>query len=120
MILNSLQHDELRIEVLENEGGVLVKWSGASDSPEPSKILFPFLDRLADESVGKPLTVDLRELQFMNSATVAPMLKFVRQLERLHIATRLVYDAEAQWQRVHYNVMKAVVSSLAHVTVELS
>jgi hypothetical protein len=120
MVLNNLAHGELRIDVVDKQGVVLMTWSGASDSPEPSNILFPFLERLADQSLGKALTVDLRSLQFMNSATVAPMLKFVRHLERLAVKTRLIYASEAQWQRIHYNVMKAVVSSLAHVSVELS
>lgn len=120
MSADELRYEDLQISVRGKGGVVVVEWKGASDAPDPAAVLQPFLVKLAEQSVGRAVVVDLRPLQFMNSATVAPVLAFVRHLDRLHISTRLVYDGQAQWQRVQCNCMKAIARTMSHIEVDLS
>jgi hypothetical protein len=120
MSTSDFELDELKIVLTSGARSLLVEWKGASDSPDPVAALGKYLDELAGRAAGRAVTIDLRELQFMNSASVVPLLSFVRQLDRLGVPTRLMFDGRVHWQRVQCSCMKAIARTLKHVEVEMS
>ena len=94
-----------------------VAWSGVSDSRTPGIFLRPVLRDLSEKMKGAEVTVDFSRLEYMNSATVSPLINFVKTLDG--ICTRiLVLFAETDWQRTHLQCMRAIATTLRHVAVE--
>ena len=114
----SFKSGELTLAVSESEGTVTIAWLGVSDAREPGRELNPYLAALAPKLAGKKVDVDFRNLEYMNSGTVSPIIQFARALDQLGIATRLVFDAKVGWQRVNFVSLKAIARTLSHIIVE--
>ncbi|WP_394827725.1 hypothetical protein [Pendulispora albinea] len=113
-------HDGLTIEVFESHASAQVIWRGVSEARDPDAVLVPFLNALADRwRVGKskPVTVDFRPFEYMNSATVIPILQFVKRLDAAGVRTRVIYDQSVSWQRVNFRCMKTIARTLTNIEV---
>jgi hypothetical protein len=94
-----------------------VTWSGVSDSQNPGVLLRPILQDVLDKMKGAEVTVDFTRLSYMNSATVSPLIQFVKALDTAS-SRALVVFADSDWQRTHLQCMRAIATTLKHVTVE--
>jgi hypothetical protein len=56
-------------------------------------------------------------LEYMNSATVQPLLRMLRALNENQIPTEIVYDAAIDWQRVSFRLIKTVSATLPYIRV---
>ena len=116
--IDNLSKDGLSISVSSSATTGTVRWTGMCDAREPEAFLGPFLKNVARALQGKTVTVDFREFEYMNSATVSPILQFIKLLDATFTPTILVYDTRVGWQRVNYTCMKAIARTLKHVSVE--
>ena len=94
-----------------------VAWSGVSDSRTPGTFLLPVLRDMSDKMKGAEVTVDFTKLEYMNAATVAPLINFVKALDGVCTRT-IVLFSQAEWQRTHMQCMRAIATTLRHVTVD--
>ena len=116
---SSFESGELRIAVVPSDEGVTdVVWSGTSDARDPAAILNPFFSELVEKLEGRSVVVDLRPLEYMNSATVSALIVFVRLLDGKKIPTKIVLNSTVGWQRVNFVAMKSIARTLTHLTVE--
>jgi len=111
------EQDGLIISASRANGKGTVAWCGVSDSRTPAIFLRPVLREVSEKMKGAEVTVDFTKLEYMNSATVSPLINFVKTLDG--ICTRiLVLFAETDWQRTHLQCMRAIATTLRHVAVE--
>ena len=111
------EQDGLIISASRANGKGTVAWCGVSDSRTPGIFLRPVLREVSEKMKGAEVTVDFTKLEYMNSATVSPLINFVKTLDG--ICTRiLVLFAETDWQRTHLQCMRAIATTLRHVAVE--
>jgi len=54
----------------------------------------------------------------MNSATQAPILQFLKNLDRHQIQTRVLYTASLEWQRISYRCMKVLFRAMPQIQFE--
>ena len=95
----------------------MVTWSGVSDAQSPGVFLRPVLKDVLDKMKGAEVTVDFTKLEYMNSATVSPLIQFVKALDGT--CTRiLVLFSNSDWQRTHLQCMRAIATTLRHVAVQ--
>ena len=117
MTERSYQQDGLVISVEQHSGAATVSWKGVSDARFPGQSLDPLIREWAEKLADMDVTLDLRELESMNSATVMPLIQMVKQLDasakQVHV---LLLDVD--WQRTHGNCMKAIARTLKNVQVE--
>lgn len=116
-IIETLAKDQLSIQVSSSPAGFTMAWRGISDTREPDLVLVPFMQQLARKMRGKSVIVDFTAFEYMNSATVAPIVQFIKLLDAGETSTVLVYNTNVSWQRVSYVCMKAVARTLTHVEV---
>ena len=93
-------------------------WEGTSDARDPASLLNPMLKQITDTMTRGPVSIDLRKLEYINSASVGPLLGFIRALDSKSISTIVVYDTDVDWQRIHYQCMKAMARTLTAVEVK--
>ena len=111
------EQDGLIISASRANGRGTVAWCGVSDSRTPGIFLRPVLRDLSEKMKGAEVTVDFTKLEYMNSATVSPLINFVKTLDGA--CTRiLVLFAETDWQRTHLQCMRAIATTLRNVAVQ--
>jgi hypothetical protein len=95
----------------------MISWRGLSDSPNPAAFLDPVTTELTERLKGADVTVDFTRLEYMNSATVGPLLKLIKRLDANGTAI-LVLFSTIDWQRTHLKCMTTIARTLKHVKVE--
>jgi hypothetical protein len=111
------EQDGLTINASRANGKGRVAWRGVSDSRTPGLFLRPVLRDLTEKMKGAEVTVDFTRLEYMNSATVSPLINFVKTLDG-NCARILVLFSDADWQRTHLQCMRAIATTLRHVMVQ--
>ncbi len=113
----SFEQDDLTIVVERSRDVAVVQWRGISDARNPAVFLNATTEAVLPKLKGTKVTVDFRSLEYMNSATVAPLIQFVKTLDA-HGLPVLVLFSDTDWQRVHLNCMRSIARTLKHVQVE--
>jgi hypothetical protein len=116
--VDRFEHENLHIEIERTGSSVHLVWGGVSDARDPASFLLPLMNRLVAESKGKSVTLDFSTFEYMNSATVTPILNFVKALDSNGIPSTLVYDSTIDWQRINFQCMKTIARTMKHVRVE--
>ena len=111
------ERDGLTIQARQAGQAVLVEWRGVSDSRDPAAFLAPYLNRLLAKLESASVVVDFTRLEYMNSATVSPIIRFIRDLDET-AEDVLVHFSDADWQLTHLRCMKAIARTLKRVRVE--
>src|SRR2546425_588663 len=92
------EQDGLVINASRSNGKGIVAWRGVSDSRTPGLFLRPLLRDLTEKMKGAEVTVDFSKLEYMNSATVSPLINFVKSLDGT-CKRIVVLFSETDWQR---------------------
>ncbi len=119
MSQQTYEYEGLVLEVERSAAKAQIRWKGVSDSRFPGRFLNPLIDALVREMQGAAVTVDLRRLQYMNSATVHPMVSLVKRLDENGMPITVLFD-RTDWQKTHRNCMAAIARTLKNVTVSES
>jgi hypothetical protein len=114
---NHFEHGGLIVSVIGAVSSATVRWQGVSDAREPGTLLSPFLSGLVDSLCDKDVFVDFRKLEYMNSATVSPLINFVKHLDAKGTKTTLLFDMDVPWQKVNARCMRAIARTLSNVQV---
>jgi anti-anti-sigma regulatory factor len=111
------EQDGLIITARKTGSKALVTWKGVSDSRTPGSFLNSVVSELATNLRDAEVTVDFTQLEYMNSATVAPLVNLIRQLDQ-NGKPVLVLFSDVDWQRTHLNCMSAIARTLGNVRIE--
>lgn len=118
-ISEKFENAGLYISVEKLGTSTTIRWSGVSDVREPAIQLTPFFLGLLRSIGEKPTVVDFRELEYMNSATVSPIINFVKTLDARGTQTTLLFNPEVPWQKINAQCMRAIARTLKKVHVPL-
>ena len=88
------EQDGLIISASRTNGRGTVAWCGVSDSRTPGLFLRPVLRDLSEKMKGAEVTVDFTKLEYMNSATVSPLINFVKTLDGTCTRILVVFAAD--------------------------
>jgi anti-anti-sigma regulatory factor len=113
----AFEQDGLSISVQRSKDAAVVFWLGVSDARNPSPFIRGVAEKVLPDLKGTKVTVDFRSLEYMNSATVAPLISFVKDLDANGSPVLVLYS-DVDWQRVHLNCMKSIARTLNNVRVE--
>jgi len=119
MSTESFEFDRLTIRVTRGRhASATIAWEGVSDARNPGVFLEPVLQKIVASLHASSVTVDLRALLYINSATVSPLLNLIKRFDTEHIATTVLYDTDLDWQRVNCQCMRTIARTLSHVEVK--
>jgi len=115
---HTLDHEGLSIRTILTPGALTLVWTGHCEIRNPDAVLNPFFRDLMTELKGRKLAIDFRSFEYMNSATQAPILQFLKTLDRNKIPARVVYNANLEWQRISYRCMKVLFRGMPQIQFE--
>lgn len=112
-----LELNELILIVEEKLAETTVRWQGISEIQDPEASLGPFLRALIPQLESRKLVMDFTALDYMNSATLQPLLRMLRALNDNQISTELIYNSAMDWQRVNFRSIKTITTALSHISI---
>ena len=115
--MQNLEHEELLLKITENESKVTINWLGKSRLPDPSEVLDPYLQGLAEELRGKEVVCDFTTLEFMNSSTVPSILDFTELLDENGIKTTIYFDSSLEWQNASFGALNVLIMDMENVDI---
>lgn len=98
----------LSIEVCETDTAIDVKWLGKSVDRQPSKFISPILVKvLGMASVNnKRIVLDFRELAYMNSSTITPIIKILERAKNGMTQITILYKKSLKWQELNFSALE--------------
>ena len=98
----------LNIEVTEKSDSIHMKWTGKSVDREPAKFLTPILVDLLEKGSDKNIRIflDFRNLDYMNSSTITPVIKILERAKRGKIPTTVLYRKSLKWQELTFSALE--------------
>ncbi len=97
----------LKIDVARDDDAIVVHFLGKSMLRDPNEFVMPILLRTLGEAngEGKRLVMDFRDLLYMNSSTLTPVIKI---LERARVGTgevTVAYRKALKWQDISFSAL---------------
>lgn len=98
----------LTVEVTDSQDAVTVTWLGKSISRKPSSFLTPILtDALgAATERDKAIVIDFRQLEYMNSSSITPVIKILERAKRGTVRVQILYDESQRWQDLSFSALE--------------
>lgn len=116
-MVDNLRYERFEIAVdLEVEPAML-KWSGTIDTRTPESVLAPFFKELVGVLSDKSCIIDFTALEYMNSSTVGPCFRFVKQLDAAGVRTEIRYSRAIHWQRTSLRALAVIAQRLQNTKV---
>jgi hypothetical protein len=112
------EQNGLLVVVEESEADATIAWKGVSDARFPGQFLNPLIRQWVQDFKNANVNVDLRALEYMNSATVMPLINLIRLLDGNGKTVRVLFS-DIDWQRSHRSCMTAAARGMKNVQVEV-
>ena len=116
--MENLKSKSLEIVISKVGNKTSVAWIGQSDEVNPGLILNPYLDSLVEKLKGGGVIVAFEKLDYMNSSTVIPIIRFITSLNDSGIKTTVTYDKKSKWQASSFKMLESLSLMLTHISIE--
>jgi hypothetical protein len=111
----SFQLEDLTISVLHEGDTATLRWSGMSEIQAPELSVGPFLQSFVRGLQEQKVIVDFRALEYVNSATLQPILQLIRELNERQIQTTILFDPAMESQRITFRCIKTITKPLSYI-----
>lgn len=101
----------------ETAEGLRVTWLGKSRDIDPYDELIPVLEKLLMEVKGT-LTIIFNQLEYINSSTVVPIIKFLKSADEKNIKTQLYYNTAISWQKSMFTAVNNLTKIFKNLSVK--
>lgn len=98
----------LTIEVEENHSEIILTFKGKSTERDPSVFMTPILTESLHNSkkFRKKIMMDFRELEYMNSSTITPIIKILENANDLNSSVSIEYKKSKKWQDLCFSALR--------------
>lgn len=116
--MQNLNTQILNITVQADESPVKMVWTGESNDRNPSLALNPYFDSLLNQLKGRKLVISFAHLKYMNSSTVAPIIRFIKNLDAAGVETLITYDKRSKWQAASFKALATLSKLMTQISVK--
>lgn len=101
-------NNQLTIEVEENGSEINIRFRGKSTERDPSTFISPILAESMQNSArfGKKVIIDFRELEYMNSSTITPIIKTLEGAGGTASVISVVFKKSKKWQELCFSALR--------------
>lgn len=105
--LETYKSNLLTLEVEESDTAINVKWIGKSADRTPGVFINPILNDALIKSgnSNKELMMDFKDLEFMNSSSIAPIVKILDRAKRGTNKVVILYRRSLNWQELSFSAL---------------
>jgi len=99
----------LTLEKIVGDTSITIRFIGKSNERNPSKFISPILSDVLhqSDSGNKEIVLDFKELEYMNSSTITPILKILDKATReKYYRITIAYRQSLKWQDLSFSALK--------------
>ena len=110
MELEHLKEDSFEIEAIQSGETVELYWKGSLQSADPDEFLDPYFEKLLIYIRKNKLSVRcfFSKLEYMNSASIPPLIQLLRSLAKNEIKGEFIYDAERKVRSASFRALDVI------------
>lgn len=110
MSLSSLVMQDFEIEAVVNGSNIELNWKGAIHAPSPEDFLDPYFEQVITEASKGKMSVKCNfvPLEYMNSASIPPLIALLRTLAEKGIHGEFVYDSNRKVQSASFRALDVI------------
>lgn len=109
MSLNNqiFSEDQLQLEVVDGDE-IEIRWLGKSVQRNPSQFIIPTLADVMKRGAmqNKAVIWDFRQLEYMNSSTITPVIKTLEMVKKGTGKVKLIYNKGKKWQDLSFSALR--------------
>ncbi|MCB1323644.1 MAG: hypothetical protein H7A21_16185 [Spirochaetales bacterium] len=115
----TLQHDDLQLELVTEQETIRLNWFGRSLEKDPEEFLEPAIARALELGRANEacIEMDFRELTYMNSVTLKPLIRFLHDVRDGNERVRIFYDGELKWQALNFGVLRRLADKEGRISI---
>jgi hypothetical protein len=89
---------------LDDGDAMTLLWLGQSTARDPGVFLRPILGRALELAAKgeRQIVLDFRQLGYMNSSTITPVIRTLEQAKRAGRKVRVLYNKARKWQALSF------------------
>jgi hypothetical protein len=116
-------NEKSKIEQSESpEGGLLIKFTGTIDHPNPGEFMDPLLEKVHTDALAQQaseVVADFSELGFLNSSGIKSLIKWVMKQMELSADQRypikFLYSTKVTWQQTSLKAITVMARGLVTI-----
>ena len=120
MDTETFSDDALTLVLSDLPAEVRLEWQGVSMARDPGRFLLPILSRALDRGLqrNKPVVIDFRNLEYLNSSTLTPVIRVLEQARRGHGSVKVIYTRGVKWQALSFSGLEIFRTPDARIDVQ--
>ena len=105
--LRTFANEQLRVTVEDGSDSVIVRFLGKSTLRNPKEFVMPILLQAFSDakSAAKRILMDFRDLSYMSSSTLTPVIKVLEQARVGEGQVTVAYRKSLRWQDVAFSAL---------------
>jgi hypothetical protein len=105
--VQTYSNDQLRIDMTEDAEAVTLHFLGKSILRDPNQFMMPILLKTLAETntTKKRLVMDFRDLSYMNSSTLTPVIKILERARVGEGKITVAYRKSLKWQEISFSAL---------------
>lgn len=108
--MDTVVHGALKISTDRQDDRVRLEFAGGCDFKRPEDILTPLFSDLIVQNY-REIIISFDKLEFMNSAMIPPIVRFIQKIDEKKRTTVITYDGELKWQVNSFKQLKNFVKA---------
>lgn len=120
MKLQNLEIEGFQIEANQSGNTVELKLQGAIQSANPEEFLDPYFKSLMEWALEEKLSIrcDFVSLEYMNSASIPPLISLLRKCAENSITGEFIYDSKRKVQAASFKALDVIAKKSKFTTVK--
>jgi hypothetical protein len=104
--IQNISKDQLKLEINDDEQ-VTIRFLGKSILRDPTEFIMPILlSTLKDANLlKKRIILDFRDLVYMNSSTITPLIKILEKTRVGEGSITVLYRKNLKWQDISFSAL---------------
>lgn len=112
------KQEQLEIVSATENGKTTISWFGVSDFCSPHIYLNPVFAKLIERiDTNSEVDIDVKSLQYLNSATMSVMIVLLRGLLSKQCKIKVLFDSTLHWQRVNFSCLERIATKQPNLSV---
>lgn len=116
---DNLSREDFQILFSDDKDHWTLSWTGSIHSKDPSDFLDPYFEGVLDgaRDANRRIRMDFTRLEYMNSASLPPLIHFLRKVSEEKVHAEFLYDSKRKVQAASFRALEVIAKNSKYAKV---
>ncbi len=116
---DNLSREDFQIQFSEEKDHWTLRWTGSIHTKDPSEFLDPYFEGVLDgaKDAERRIRMDFTQLEYMNSASLPPLIQFLRKVTEEKVHAEFLYDSKRKVQSASFRALEVIAKNSKYAKV---